>query len=136
MNTSHGPVQDYFTRLLGIDNPSTEEAAIRTFIQTTLLALDTRKLIDVMTLDDIGNLFVRLKGDPSNPAIMFCAHMDSVPPCRSIQYIESVDEEQQPILQAAGTTILGADDIVGARLPEDRDHRGPRHWPLVRLRLA
>lgn len=55
-----------------------------------------------------GNLIAHLKGDKDVEALMFCAHMDTVTPCKDI---EPVIEDG--IIKSKGNTILSADDKAG-----------------------
>lgn len=99
-----------FKTLVQIDNPSGEEDTIRAFIADELTALG----ITYQSIDDAGNLFVRVPGHAENdaPIIMLSAHMDSVPPCRGIIPIEET-QEGRAIIKSKGNTILGADDKSG-----------------------
>lgn len=55
-----------------------------------------------------GNLIAHLKGDKDVDPVMFCAHMDTVTPCKNI---EPVIEDG--IIRSKGETILSADDKAG-----------------------
>ncbi len=99
-----------FKTLVQIDNPSGEEDAIRKFIAGQLTALG----ITDQTIDEAGNLFVRVPGYTDNhaPVIMLSAHMDSVPPCHGIIPMDGT-KEGRAIIKSQGNTILGADDKSG-----------------------
>lgn len=107
------PVCDIFKTLLAIDNPSRQESELRNHVLGCFQSADTAGLITQTQTDEIGNLFIRVDGTGQGSPMMFCAHMDSVPPCQGIQFVESIHENGEPIIQAAGTTILGADDKSG-----------------------
>jgi tripeptide aminopeptidase len=55
-----------------------------------------------------GNLIVRLPGTISGPAIMFCAHMDTVEPGVNVKPVV-----KNGLFKSDGTTILGSDDKSG-----------------------
>lgn len=55
-----------------------------------------------------GNLIAHLKGDKDVEPIMFCAHMDTVTPCKDIEPII-----EDGIIKSKGNTILSADDKAG-----------------------
>ena len=57
---------------------------------------------------DSGNLIAHLKGDKDVESIMFCAHMDTVTPCKDIEPII-----EDGIIRSKGDTILSADDKAG-----------------------
>jgi tripeptide aminopeptidase len=58
---------------------------------------------------DAGNVFAHVPGSgPEAPAVLFCAHMDTVPVAGEIRPRVSGDE-----IRSDGATILGADDKCG-----------------------
>jgi tripeptide aminopeptidase len=58
---------------------------------------------------EVGNLIVRIPAtNPSYPALLFSAHMDTVGPVQGIK--PSVDGD---IIRSDGTTVLGSDDRSG-----------------------
>ena len=101
-------VIERFKTVVPIDNPSKQEGAIRTFIANTLHKIG----VNDQTIDEAGNLFVKIPGVLGTHTIMLSAHMDSVPPCEGIVPIEDTREDR-PIIRSEGKTILGADDKSG-----------------------
>lgn len=107
-------VYQQFITLLALDNPSGHEDAIRAYIKEQLsnFGLLTGKP-GVLQQDEIGNVLFTLTGQAIASAKLFCAHTDSVPPCQGITYTETKLATGQTQIQAAGKTILGADDRAG-----------------------
>lgn len=97
-----------FRELIPIANASGNEAYIRQYIQEVLYSLQ----FDDQKVDEAGNLFVRIPGDPDKETLLLSAHMDSVSPCEGIESVEE-NRENRRIIRSAGRTILGADDKSG-----------------------
>lgn len=55
-----------------------------------------------------GNLFAQLKGDPDLPKTVFMAHMDTVPPCATVNPVI-----RDGIIYTDGTSVLGGDNKSG-----------------------
>lgn len=101
-------VIERFKAVVPIDNPSKSEGKIRAFISDTLTALGLTE----QSIDEAGNLFVKVPGVEGSETLMLSAHMDSVPPCNGIVPVEDT-RESRPIIRSEGKTILGADDKSG-----------------------
>lgn len=101
----------WFKQLVPIANPSRGEATIRQFILTQVSQWGYNQT----QVDDKGNLLVKIPGrqcPPETETLLFCAHMDSVPPCQGIEPLEDI-LDGRAIVRSAGQTILGADDKSG-----------------------
>jgi len=103
---------DLFCKLVQIDSPSKQEAAVAAYIEKLLAPLGVK-----MWRDDAGkkiggncgNLHVRMAARNSkSPAILFSSHMDTVMPGIGIK--PRVDGG---VIRSDGTTVLGADDKAG-----------------------
>jgi len=101
-------VVERFESIVPIDNPSGQEARIREHIAEALCEFGLKDL----SVDEAGNLFVRVPGNPEKDIIMLSAHMDSVPPCEGIVPVRDTRADR-PIIRSEGRTILGADDKSG-----------------------
>jgi tripeptide aminopeptidase len=97
-------VLNTFLKLLAIDSPSGEEDAIIRHLNAQLTQLDLETHID-----EAGNLIGRLRG--AGEPLLFCAHVDHVPPCRGIQSIVEGD-----LIRSNGDTVLGGDDTSGVAI--------------------
>jgi tripeptide aminopeptidase len=100
-----------FVRLCEIPSPSGSEAHVAEYVSGELRALG----LDV-TEDDTaaetgaacGNLMSRIPGPAGAPAVMLCAHMDTVPVADRIEV-----ELEDGVYRNRHETILGADDKAG-----------------------
>lgn len=105
-----------FLRLVQIDSPSLHEREIADYLKKKLadLGLDViedgaGEAIGNSCDEQTGNLIATLRGSrPDVPAIMFCAHMDTVEPGRGIKPVI-----RDNVIYSDGTTILGSDDKAG-----------------------
>lgn len=97
-----------FKVLVPIDNPSGQEDRIRSYIEQFLHGLGYTDTC----VDEAGNLFARIPGNPALEPLLLSAHMDSVPPCQGIEPVEDT-LDGRPIIRSSGKTILGADDKSG-----------------------
>ena len=100
-----------FKTLLSIDNPSGKEAKLAYYLSDLFSALGYRCVFDRSaehTGSDVGNLIVYIPGTIPAKPIFFCAHLDSVPPCEGVSYVE-----EDGIIRSAGKTVLTADDKAG-----------------------
>jgi tripeptide aminopeptidase len=104
-------VIDWFKRIVPIANPSKGEATIRDFIAAQMASFGFNNY----EVDERGNLMLRVEGKRDGPTLLFCAHMDSVPPCHGIEPVEDT-YDNRAIIRSAGQTILGADDKSGIAL--------------------
>jgi tripeptide aminopeptidase len=100
-----------FTDLVQMNAPSRREGDIARRLQQVLTDLGAEVHFDAAAaaLDgESGNLFARLPGTMEGPALLFCAHMDTVEPTAglTVQHVDGV-------FSSDGSTILGADDRAG-----------------------
>ncbi len=98
-----------FIEYVQIDSVSGEEAEM-----TERLIKDFESIGCVVTTDKVenttgSNVYATLKGNSALSPIMFCAHMDTVSPGKSIKPIIN----KNGYIHTDGTTILGADDKAG-----------------------
>jgi len=104
-------LQKRFIELVEIDSPSGHEARLRDFLkdiwQQRGLFIEEDEAGRRLG-GDSGNILIRVPGTRPGPAILFCAHMDTVEPGRGIK--ARVDEDGY--IRSAGETILGSDDKV------------------------
>src|SRR5262245_10848386 len=99
-------VLDTFLRLVRIDSPSGEEAALVAALEPELRALGFETWRDTP-----GNLLGRRPGRGSTAGaapLIFNAHLDTVEPGRGIK-----PRIEDGVVRTDGTTILGADDKAG-----------------------
>lgn len=97
---------DLFLRLVRVDSPSGEEAAVAELAAGELAALGCN-----VERDAAGNVIARREGRGAGAArepLLLSAHMDTVQPGRGITPI--IEGE---VIRSDGTTILGADDKAG-----------------------
>jgi len=100
-----------FKTLLSIDNPSGKEANLAYYLSDLFSALGYRCFFDRSgehTGSNVGNLIVHIPGTIPAKPIFFCAHLDSVPPCEGVEYID-----EDGIIRSTGKTVLTADDKAG-----------------------
>ncbi len=118
--------------LVQIDSLSRREGRI-----AARLAADLRALGGDVEFDDAaravggdtGNLIARFPGTADAPALLLCAHMDTVSPGEGVHPVVEDD-----VIRTDGTTVLGGDDksgiaIICECLRVCRE-RGLRHPPL------
>ncbi len=98
-----------FMRLVQIPSPSKHERQVADYLIQRLnylgLSVEEDKAGDIIG-GDSGNVIGRLAG--TGPALMFCAHMDTVQPGEGIQPVL-----EQGIISSASDTVLGGDDKAG-----------------------
>ncbi len=100
-----------FQNLLSINNPSFKEMAIASYLADIFSPLGYRCVFDrsaEYTGSEIGNLIVYIPGTLPQKPIFFCAHLDSVPPCENIKFID-----EGAIIRSDGHTVLSADNKAG-----------------------
>jgi tripeptide aminopeptidase len=104
------PFVDLFLELCAIPSPPGEERAVADRVAGYLASLGMPVEEDDAASwigSSCGNLYTRLPGgDGAGTPLLFCAHLDTVPPSGSLE--PYVDEEG--VVRNAGGTILGADD--------------------------
>lgn len=101
-----------FEKLISFDSPSFGEREICDYIKTALSELSITAYEDEAGRNingNCGNLYARVDGDIDLPPLLFCAHMDTVEPCRGKRM--KIDRDGR--ITSAGDTILGADDCAG-----------------------
>jgi tripeptide aminopeptidase len=99
-------VLETFLRLVRIDSPSGDEAALIAALEPEL-----RRLGFETWRDTPGNLLARRPGRGSTAdaaPLIFSAHLDTVEPGRGIK-----PRVEDGVVRSDGTTILGADDKAG-----------------------
>jgi len=100
-----------FLDLIKINSISRNENQLCHAIQDIMKTLEGDIIIDNAgeKIDgNSGNLIVRFPGVASGPALMFCAHMDTVEPGENVQPVV-----KNGVFKSDGTTILGGDDKSG-----------------------
>ena len=100
-----------FMDLIRIDSVSRNENNLCQALQDILKKLGAETIVDhagEKIEGDSGNLIARFPGTISGPAIMFCAHMDTVEPGTNIHPVV-----KDGLFKSDGTTILGSDDKSG-----------------------
>ena len=100
-----------FLDLIKIDSVSRNESFLCKAIQKIMKELGAEIMVDHagdIIEGDSGNLIVRFPGTIPGPAIMFCAHMDTVEPGINIHPVV-----KDGLFKSDGTTILGGDDKSG-----------------------
>ena len=121
-----------FLELVRIDSLSKREGRIAKRLGETLTGLGATVEEDdagQKVGGEAGNLLAKLPGTaPGAPALLLCAHMDTVVPGENVKPVVSGD-----VIRTDGTTVLGGDDKSGLVailetlrvLREDRIPHGP-----------
>jgi len=127
-----GRLRSLLVELVQIDSLSRREGRI-----AIRLADELRALGADVTFDDAGhalggetgNLIARIPGTVEAPALLLCAHMDTVSPGEGVKPI--VEED---VVRTDGTTVLGGDDKSGIAIICECvrvcRERGLRHPPI------
>ena len=127
-----GRLRSLLVELVQIDSLSRREGRI-----AIRLADELRALGADVTFDDAGhalggetgNLIARIPGTVDAPALLLCAHMDTVSPGEGVKPI--VEED---VVRTDGTTVLGGDDKSGIAIICECvrvcRERGLRHPPI------
>ena len=144
-----------FVRLCEIESPSGRERAMADAVTAELRAAGLHVEEDdtaVETGSDAGNLLARIPGPDGAPAVLLCAHMDTVPldaPVEVVRENGALTNRHEAILgadnKAAVATLLGATRrLVRAGPPvevellfttsEERALRGAKAFDRSRLR--
>src|ERR1700687_3189324 len=101
--------------LVQIDSLSKKERRIALRLQREMDALGARVNFDnagEKVGGDTGNLIAHVSGtEPSAPALLLCAHMDTVVPGEGVKPVVEGD-----IIRTDGTTVLGGDDKSGVAI--------------------
>jgi tripeptide aminopeptidase len=103
---------DDFLALVRIPSPSRREGEVARWLMATLLGMGVRADVDEAGArlgGDTGNVFAQFPGTaPDAPALLLCAHMDTVVPCDRITPVRDGD-----VIRTDGTSVLGGDDKAG-----------------------
>lgn len=100
-----------FLDYVKIYSPSYEEGSFADVLKGELLELGftvSKDNAGEKAGSNTGNIIAYLKGDKDVEPVMFCAHMDTVTPCKDIEPII-----EDGIIKSKGNTILSADDKAG-----------------------
>ncbi|KNZ70766.1 peptidase T-like protein [Thermincola ferriacetica] len=105
-------ITDEFCEMVKIDSASYNERNFADWLKNRLTGMGLTVYEDKageMLNSGCGNLIARLPGNAEGiPAIMLCAHMDTVEPGRGIEPVV-----KDGVITSAGDTVLGADDKAG-----------------------
>jgi len=125
-------LQALFLELVRIDSPSRREGRIAARLARELSELGAEVAFDDAGRGvggETGNLIANLPGTAEGPALLLCAHMDTVDPGEGVQPVVDGD-----IIRTDGTTVLGGDDKSGVAIICECvrvcRERGLRHPPL------
>jgi tripeptide aminopeptidase len=102
---------DTFLDLARIDGVSGHERGVAAALQARLTALGVSNRLDQAGGNfggDSGNVLARLPGTVAAPAVLLCAHMDTVMSTRGLSIVLDAGR-----VSTDRTTILGADDRAG-----------------------
>jgi tripeptide aminopeptidase len=98
-------VVELFRELAAIPSPSRHERRVAERVQAELGALGLEAELQLLDGTGTGNLLVRLEATAPGVPLLFCAHLDTVPPDGPLDPVV-----EDGVLRNAGGTILGADD--------------------------
>ena len=107
-------LKSLFLELVRIDSHSRREGRIAARLARELDALGAEVSFDdagVALGGETGNLIAHLPGTTDAPALLLCAHMDTVVPGEGVKPIVEDD-----VIRTDGTTVLGGDDKSGVAL--------------------
>jgi tripeptide aminopeptidase len=103
-----------FLELVQIDSLSRREGAISRRLASEMEALggtvDFDRAGDAVG-GEVGNLVARIAGTADAPAMLLCAHMDTVEPGAGVKPVVQGD-----VIRSDGTTVLGGDDKSGVAI--------------------
>jgi tripeptide aminopeptidase len=100
-----------FLELVQIDSLSRREGRIAARLAHELTALGAQVHVDGAGKEvggETGNLIAHVPGTADAPALLLCAHMDTVPPGEGVRPVVDGD-----VIRSDGTTVLGGDDKSG-----------------------
>ena len=125
-------LQRLFLELVSIDSLSRREGRIAARLGDELRALGAEVVFDdagAAVGGETGNLIAHVAGSVPAPALLLCAHMDTVSPGEGVRSVVEDD-----VIRSDGTTVLGGDDKAGIAIVCEcvrtcRD-RGLPHPPL------
>lgn len=125
-------LKSYFLDLVRIDSLSRREGAIARRLAADLEALGATVEFDdaaAAVSGEVGNLIAHLPGTVDAPALLLCAHMDTVEPGIGVTPVVDGD-----VVRSDGTTVLGGDDKSGVAIVMECARicreTGQRHPPL------
>jgi tripeptide aminopeptidase len=100
-----------FVEFVQINAPSRKETPMARRVEAILTELGAEVRYDQAASaigGEVGNLIARIDGGLARPALLFCAHLDTIEPTE-----ELVLRHEGGAFTSDGTTILGADDRAG-----------------------
>src|SRR4030095_6380452 len=103
-----------FLELVRIDSLSRREGRIAKRLARELEGLGAAVRVhdaDTKGKGETGTLVAHVPGTADAPAILLCAHMDTVEPGEGVNPVEDGD-----VIRSDGTTVLGGDDKSGGAL--------------------
>jgi tripeptide aminopeptidase len=104
-------VVDEFIALASLNSHSRREGPVAGYLAGRLRELGLDAVVDDSSLrtgSDTGNLMVRVPGNSPGPAVLLCAHMDTVGSTEGM-----VPVLRDGVIYSNGETVLGADDKAG-----------------------
>lgn len=107
-------VVDEFIALASLNSLSRGEGAVAEYLIGKLRELGLNFEVDdsaPRTGSDTGNILVRVAGNQPGPAVLLCAHMDTVGPTEGM-----VPVVRDGVIYSNGETVLGADDKAGVAI--------------------
>ncbi len=124
-------VVEEFIKLASINSPSRREGCLAAYLVGRIREMGLDPVVDdsaSLTGSDTGNIIVRVPGIAAGPAILLCAHMDTVGPTEGM-----IPVLRNDVIYSNGETVLGADDKAGiatiiaalAEILEDGSPHGP-----------
>src|SRR5262245_36443807 len=125
-------LQALFLELVRIDSLSRHEGRIAARLARELAELGAKVGFDdagVAVGGETGNLIAHVTGTADAPALLLCAHMDTVSPGEGVRPLVEDD-----VIRSDGKTVLGGDDKSGVAIVCECvrvcRERGLRHPPL------
>jgi tripeptide aminopeptidase len=104
-------VTNEFMTLAALNSPSRQEGRVAGYLVKRLREMGIEATVDdsaPRTGSDTGNVIVRVPGNAPGPAVMLCAHMDTIGPTEGM-----VPVLRDGVIYSNGETVLGADDKAG-----------------------
>ena len=98
-------VVELFRELAAIPSPSCHEGLVADRVQDELGGVGLEAEVQPLDGTRTGNLLVRLPATAPGVPLLFCAHLDTVPPDGPLDPVV-----EDGVVRNAGGTILGADD--------------------------
>lgn len=110
----HARLQQLFLELVRIDSLSRREGRIAERLAQEMESLGARVSFDdagSAVGGEVGNLVAHVPGTTAAPALLLCAHMDTVEPGTGVTPVVDGD-----VIRTDGTTVLGGDDKSGVAI--------------------